>query len=864
MSDRFSRPLDAFKERELEILELMAQGFSNREIADQLFVTRETIRWYNKQIYSKLGTSRRVEAINLAQEMSLIGDKGDPSVTHSVQHRLPITTGPFVGRDDETAELGELLAKPDIRLLSIVAMGGMGKSRLALELGHIIQANYEHGAAFIDLTLAQKPEEVIDVTVSSLGLSVNGRQKPQDVLFDYCREKELLLIFDNFEHLLVGGPLLADLLGIAPRVTAIVTTRERLNLQVESVWYLQPMTESGDKLFCEVAMMMYPNLRIEEEEQSDIQRIVTLVGGLPLALILAASWVDTLSIAEIGEEIQTSLDFLSANMGDAPDRQRSMRAVFVPTWKRLGAKEQKAFMWAAVFRGGFTRQSFQEVTGASIRTLQTLVNQSLISQGHGRRFDMHPLLREYAYLKLEEARQVNEAKQAHLRAFLAYAEAQMGRQSGLHYINALDALDMEQDNFRAALDWSLLGEATDDGVALIRVLSHFWTDRSHIREAVEYVDMAIRRQPERAFLYERSGYYHYRLGEYDTAEARIRKSIEVAQAPQQLDTLANSYRLMAIVQGENNSDHETRALIEKALALAQKIGSPRVIANCCSSMGTFLYQTDAPPATALRYFQKELAIWEELGDIAGIARVIYNMAVGYSRIGDTEQARELCERSLALKRQIGDRAGIARRLSVLALWDILDEEYERARGYLVEASAISEELGEQSRLVYALNVQGIFFLIIGEYEDSKSTLNKASLIAVRLKKNAVIQSCQSNLGLLYLMQGQIESALPHIHQAIDAVRETEQDPFSSMMAYANYLWYAGEVDACVPIAAVLSVYLEQSERGDVLSNRFFFHPLIYRVQQKIGSAAWQDALAAASKSTVEEVFQEMVRNHRIA
>lgn len=859
MSDKLVKPLDVFKERELEILDLMAQGFSNREIADQLFVTRETIRWYNKQIYSKLGTSRRVEAINLAQEMGLIGDKVEPVPAQSIQQKLPATTGPFVGRDDEITELIELLAKPDIRLLSIVATGGMGKSRLALELGHLIQANYEHGSAFIDLTPAQNSEDVAKVAISSLGLSIAGRQTPQDALFDYCREKELLLIFDNFEHLLAGGPLLADLLEIAPRVTAIATTRERLNLRVESVYYLQPVTKSGDKLFREVATMMHPRLRINKETQSDIQRIVTLVGGLPLALILAASWVDTLSIAEIVEEIQASLDFLSANMGDVPDRQRSIHAVIDPTWKRLGAKEQKAFMWAAVFRGGFTRQSFQEVTGASIRTLQTLINQSLVSHGHERRFDMHPLLREYAFEKLEEAGQVDEAKRAHLRALLAYATTQVGRSAGEGYVDALDAFDVEQDNFRAALDWSLVGQEIDDGVALTRALDHFWADRSHIQEATKYFEMAIRQQPETALLYERSSWYHYRLGEYETAEARIRKAVEVAQESQELDTLANSYRILAIVKGLHKSE-ETRALLEKALALAQESASPKLIANCYSTMGSFLSNSDMPSGTVLNYFQKELAIWEELGDITGIARVIYNMAIQYYRLRDMERAREFCERSLVLKRQIGDRAGIARRLSALALWDILDEEFERASAYLAESRAISEELGEQSRLLYALNVQGIFFMITGEPEDSKNTLNKALQIAARLKEHATIQSCQNNLGLLCLMQGQIHNALPHIHQAIDAIQDAGLDPFSSMMVYANYLWYMGEIDACVPIAAVLSIRLDEIERGDVISIQYFFHPLIYRIEQQIGSEAWQDALAVASEITVEEIFQEVVRD----
>ena len=198
MVDKLSAPLEEFKERELEIINMMADGLSNQDIADQLFITKGTVRWYNKQIYSKLGTSRRTEAIALAREMGLIDTDATDAPTTQIQHKLPVTTGPFIGRDDELAELSNLLQKPEIRLLSIIAAGGMGKSRLSLELGYLVKRRYEHGAAFIDLTTVRNPEDIAQFTATSLGLSVSGNQTPQEVLFNYCREKELLLIFDNF------------------------------------------------------------------------------------------------------------------------------------------------------------------------------------------------------------------------------------------------------------------------------------------------------------------------------------------------------------------------------------------------------------------------------------------------------------------------------------------------------------------------------------------------------------------------------------------------------------------------------------------------------------------------------------------
>lgn len=172
MLDKLTEPLEPLKPREVEILASMADGLTNQAIADHFFITKETVRWYNKQIYSKLGTSRRTEAIALARQFGLIGDKVEESSASMVMHHtLLTTTGPFVGRDTELAELTVLLGKPEVRLLSLIAAGGMGKSRLALELGHRIQTNYQNGAAFVDLAPIRYPADIAQVAVDALGLT---------------------------------------------------------------------------------------------------------------------------------------------------------------------------------------------------------------------------------------------------------------------------------------------------------------------------------------------------------------------------------------------------------------------------------------------------------------------------------------------------------------------------------------------------------------------------------------------------------------------------------------------------------------------------------------------------------------------
>ncbi len=797
MTEKLPVPLDDFKERELEILAMMADGLSNQEIAEQLFISKTTVRWYNKQIYSKLGTSRRTEAIACAREMGLIGDTTTQSTRH---HDLPITTGPFIGRDDELAELANLLHNPDIRLLSIIAAGGMGKSRLSLELAHLVKNNYEHGAAFIDLTPVRNPNDIAQFAASSLGLTINGQQSPQEALFNYCREKELLLIFDNVEHVLSGASLLSDIVEVAPRVTIIATSRERLKLRVETVFNLYPVDQSGGQLFVEVAAMMRPNNIIHDNDQPHIQRIVELVGGLPLGLILAATWVDTLSIPEIADEIEASLDFLSADMGDMPERQRSIHAVIDPTWKRLTKQEQTAFMWASVFRGGFTREAFQQVTGASVRTIQTLLSRSLMSHGHGRRYDMHPLLRQYAREKLEDAGSISDAKQAHLQAFLNYAQKHADRMyDGQHYIEAIAALDIEQDNFRAALDWSLDGYEIQLGAALTLALGDFWTVRSRVQEAITYVEKALQ-QSDHPMLYYWQATYLDRLGKVDSSIEAAHHVIAYGEENQNLEILAYGQTRLGMKQNKI----EASSLFESALSNALKTDNRHLIANChhyLALIGASQFSVDDTRS----HHQQALKIFESLGDLHGISRVSNNIALAYYDNGErVQEAKELMAYSLQLKREIGDRAGEARRLTTLSIWAMSEEEFEQAQEWLAESRAICEELGELDRLSYVLSTEGLLYLLMMDFEQAQATLERNLQIDIDLQDYRGTVDIYSLLGQLQLLQNNLTDARSLLQKAFDVIKLNPLQPAMLMITYANYLWKKRELDACVPIVAALA------------------------------------------------------------
>ncbi|MGB7338911.1 MAG: tetratricopeptide repeat protein [Phototrophicaceae bacterium] len=859
MNDKLSAPLDEFKERELEVINLMAEGLSNKEIADQLYITKETVRWYNKQIYSKLGTSRRTEAIALAREMGLIGNTQTENAK-AIRHKLPTTTGPFIGRDNDLKDLSDLLHNPDIRLLSIIATGGMGKSRLSLELGHLINGNYEHGVVFIDLTSIQNHADIAEFLLSSLGLNIVESQTVQETLFDYCREKELLLIFDNFEHVLSGARLLTDILDIAPRVKIITTSREKLNLRVETSYQLEPILDDGKQLFIEIALLREPTLKITEDDYDDLQHIVDAVGGLPLGMVLAATWIDTLSIAEIAEEIQANLDFLSAEMGDMPERQRSIHAVIEPTWKKLNDDERKAFMYTSVFRGGFSREIFQNVTGVSVRIFQSLLHRSLIHHVDGKRYNIHPLLKQYALEKLETHKMLDDARSSHLAAILDYALVQKEKLYSGGYLDALNAFEEEQDNFRAALDRKFSGTDLQSYLDLIDNLSVFWSARAQIREAIHYIEQAVIDAPDNPRFPMFLGFDYYRMGEMDKAESNLLQAITLAEELHSFDVLANSYRILTLVYQHKKPIEELLEHLKKALEFAQKSGNQITIAACHTTIGTLLADMGEDSTIVLEHHQKGLAIYEELGDLQGISRIIYNMAIVYHHLGDTKRARELCKESLSLKQKIGDKAGIARRLSVLASWDIAEEELERAREYLAESRIICEELGEQRRLSYTLGVESLLQIVVMDYENAQTLMERGLSIAQTINDYMQIEQFHSYLALLYLLQGHSELAKSHVLQAIEAHKKPSVSVWLCIVAYVRYLWHSKALDDCIPIAAITFHH----GVTDDLSNRYFLQPLYYNIQQEIGELKWQEACNKALGITIEDLFQEIVNDLKIA
>jgi len=380
------------------------------------------------------------------------------------------TQTPFVGRQAELEQLHHLLTDPPTRLVTLIGPGGVGKTRLAAELADALQAEFAHGAVCMPLAGVSTPAEFLPALAEFLGLQLTLGSDLLSALQAYLTPRQLLLVLDNFEHLLDANLLDAalwvrDLLAGSPGLKILVTSREKLNLQGEVLVHLQglglPAGETLDearhadavRLFLQQARLARPDFTLEAEVLPAVGRICHLVDGTPLGLLLAAAWIEYFSPQEIAEQITQDLDFLSQELRDLPPRHRSLRAVFAASYERLGEPERAVFARLSVFRAGFTAASAASVAGASLPQLLGLVRKSLLwrSPATGR-YELHELLRQFAGEKLSLAEQ-EALHAAHARYFVEFLERCEAPVKSATQMAVLDEIQADLENLRQAWEW---------------------------------------------------------------------------------------------------------------------------------------------------------------------------------------------------------------------------------------------------------------------------------------------------------------------------------------------------------------------------------------------------------------------------
>ncbi len=680
--------------RELEILHLKIKGLSNQEIADQLFVALTTVKWYVRQVYNKLGASNRREATARAREMGLL-DEGSAQAI-SPRHNLPAQTTPFIGREQELQHITKLLADPHLRLLTLTGPGGMGKTRLALEAAEQQIANFKDGVYLIPLAPLHSSDSLVMTIIEHINIraQANGRNL-KHFLLDHLRSRSMLLMLDNFEHVLDAAPLVNDLLQAAPGLKVLATSRERLDLSGETLFLLDGMTlpeSSTDnllssdavKLFLQTARRISIDFNPAPDQFQHLVRICHLVRGMPLALLLASAWVDTLALDDIANEITHSIDLLQSDMRDMPDRHRSIRAVFDPTWLRLTAAQRTMLRKLAVFRGGFTRQTAQAVAGADLHTLQVLVSKSLLSRAKTGRYDLHELLRQYAMEQLSVMEEVEQTYQAHSAYFAAFMAQRAADLTGAHQLKALDEIEAEYENIRLAWNWAVEHK-----------------HMSHVQAMIESL---------------------YWLGfTRATAEPFFRPALSaLAPLPGEQPTLTWAYLVI-------RSWHFVQAPQEKvshALGIAEGYGDISVMSIGWQTLAWLAYDLDHDYPSAITLYEKSLEGYQQQGNRYAEADVLTNLGLCYAQVGDLGIALNYYHQGLTVSRETNNPLRIAASLLLVGEGEFLNGQYAEAQAHYHEAAQIMEAIASVWSMMWN-NVQlGLLAFLRGSFAEAQEFIQK--------------------------------------------------------------------------------------------------------------------------------------------
>ncbi len=685
--------------------------------------------WAIERCLAKEPDKRYVSTRDLARELATIRERFSEKPLQRVEARpanLPVQRTGFVGREKEVTGVKELLLRQDVRLLTVTGPGGIGKTRLAVEVANGLVENFPGGTHFVPLSSLSDPGLIASMIVQALGIREAGGQSPLEILKKNLQESSrapMLLLMDNFEHLVQAAPTVAELLATGPNLKIMVTSRAALHVYGEHEFPVPPLALPDSRsvpsvqvllqcpavaLFVQRAAAAKPDFELNRENASAVTEICARLDGLPLAIELAAARVKVLSPSSMLTRLASRLQLLTGGSRDLPQRQQTLRAAIDWSYDLLSAAEQKLFRRLSVFVGGCTLEGAEAVCNPKgdldldlLDAMASMVDKSLaqqVEQAKGEsRFAMLETIREYALEKLEASREDALTKRAHAAYCLVLAEEEATEQSGAEGAEWLQRFASEHDNFRAALEWLTETGDAEWGLRLGTALFRYWEIREYLAEGRDRLGRLLKLAGAAAPTKLRmralfaAGVLAGEQGDYASAEALINESQDIARVLGDKTGIAVSLNALAVTARDRGDVATAHVLFEASLALWRELGDQKAVARALSNLANVLkLQGDYDRARSL--YEECLAIFRGLGDRTGVAWSLNYQGDVARDQGDSAGAQSLYEQSLVIFRELGDRWGIAATLADLGSLAREQRNYPRAHSLYRESIKTFREL----------------------------------------------------------------------------------------------------------------------------------------------------------------------------
>jgi predicted ATPase len=692
--------------------------------------------WIVERCLAKDPKERYASTQDLARDLAAVRDRLAEASTRPSEARpnnLPVQRTAFIGREHEATALRQLLSRVDVQLVTVTGQGGIGKTRLALQVASEATAEFPGGVCFVPLSAVSDPGLILSAIGQALGVRETGNQSPQESLKEYVSGlgQPMLLLLDNFEHLLSVAPVITQLLTTGPKLKVVVTSQAPLHVYGEHEFPVPPLALPDLKsipplevlsrlpavaLFVERAQAIKREFALTRENAPAVAAICTRLDGLPLAIELAAARIKLLSPSAMLARLESRLNLLTGGARDLPTRQQTLRSTVDWSYGLLNAAEQTLFRRLSVFTGGCTLEGAEAVCDTTgnlgldvLDGMASMVDKSLaqhVEQVNAEtRFVMLSTIREYALERLAESDDEPATRRAHAAYYLVLAEE--GAEDAGDRPEWLDRFEVEHDNFRFALDYLIKTGDANWGLRLGAALFHFWETREHLTEGRDGIARllalkgAVARPKLRARLLFAAAILAGEQGDYSSARQLLEESLETCIELHDNCGAAVALNALAVYARDRGELADATLLFERCVAIWKDLGDSADMARALSNLANVMkLQGEYQRASSL--YDECLTMFRKAGDGAGVAWTLNYQGDVAREESDFAAAHSFCEQSLAAFRQLRDGWGIASALSDLASLCSDQGNNAEARRLYGESIKLFQELGHKRGIARVL------------------------------------------------------------------------------------------------------------------------------------------------------------------
>jgi predicted ATPase len=704
----------------------------------------------------------RFKDLSAPERVYQLGEGDFPALKSLYETNLPIPSTPFLGREKELEEVTSLIARPDVRLLTLTGPGGTGKTRLALQAAGLAAETYPDGVYWVPLAAIREPELVLETAAQVLDA--------KDGLAEHIGSKRLLLLFDNFEQVLGAASGLGELLARCPELKLLATSRERLHHSSEQEYPVQPFAhDEGVSFFLARAWAVKPDFNADETVSSICSRL----DDLPLALELAAASVKVLSPSQIMGRLEEALPLVGDRTQDRPDRQRTLRATIEWSYDLLSPDEQQVFRRLAMFAGGFTLEAAESVCEAGLDAIALLVDKNLVRRSDDR-FSLLETIREYAEELLVDSGEHETFRGRHSAYFVAFAERAEPRLTGAEQEAWLERIAQDHENLRAAL---VTLNRVGDSESVLRLASSlvlFWFVRGFYAEGVDWLGRGIAssdaRSPALAKALWGAGFLELLRGEAEAAGTHLTEALALAREVGAESTEARTLLSLGLLAFFQNEIAEARSAMEDSVQIARSAGDLWCLADGLGTLSS-IYPLQGDLDDGRRVGEEGLRLAREVGDQQGTRMALFGLALTAVRRGDLDAARALGSEGVAICRAIRDPWFSSYFLWILAMVSYDRGNAEQARIEIEEALAVGREVGGALLIVCALEVLARLELDEGDLDPAARHLDEALGLAVEGVPKSYVAAVHLTRSRLALDSGDKDGARRELELSVALAQE---------------------------------------------------------------------------------------------